>query len=144
MLIASVLALSSVSIGLFVVAIILRSRSVAIMNFTICFIAMFVLQPWSTLAIQPPRDEDMRLSWIAAWVWVFIAAGSVFAFIYTLFINKEKVPQRSRGKRRKRRRRSKSLAEHMEETAQASGNGNEDAGIEDDDEGKSGTQARGA
>ena len=103
MWIIAVLVLAVVSIGLLLVSMALRSRSVATLNFVICLAAAVVIQPWESFAIHPPSDEDMRLSWVAMLIWTFIFSASFLALIFCLIATMEK----KEPKRRKRRRRSR-------------------------------------
>jgi hypothetical protein len=106
MMIFAILALAIFSIGLFLVAVALRSRSVATMNFMICVVAGAVIQPWSTLKLSPPVREDERIAWIAAVVWTFIFLASGSALIYCKIATREKKDSKQR-KRRRRRSRSR-------------------------------------
>ena len=106
-MIIAVLALAVFSIGLFLVSVALRSKSVATMNFMICVVAGAVIQPWSTLKLTPPVQEDERIAWIAAVVWMFIFLASASALIYCKIATREKSESKQR-KRRRRRSRSSS------------------------------------
>ena len=110
MMMLFILTLAIASIGMCLGAVALRSRSVATLNFMICLGAAAVIQPWATLAIKPPVNEDGRLDWITAVIWTFIFTASVAGLIYCLFVTRTAKPP----KRRKRRRRSRSGMESAE------------------------------
>jgi membrane-bound ClpP family serine protease len=106
MMIIVVLAVAVLSIGLFLMAVTLPSRSIAALNFMICLVAGAVIQPWSTFALHPPANEDDRLYWIAAMIWTLIFSASVIGGIYCLFVTRQQKPLK-RGKRRRRSRSSR-------------------------------------
>ncbi|HWB61045.1 MAG TPA: hypothetical protein VG733_16265 [Chthoniobacteraceae bacterium] len=112
--IISVLAVAVVSIVLVLMAVALKSRSVAFLNFMICLVAEVCVQPWSALALHPPTDEQLRLSWIMAVIGSFLLLMSIAAAIYCVIASKPKSLSKRGGpgsKRRKKRRKRKSLAE---------------------------------
>ena len=105
MIIVAVLCLAVLSIALVLVAVTLKSRSVATLNFMICVFAGVVVQPWDTLSLEPPVNEDLRLLWIAALIWAFLFLACIVTLIYCIIITKEKKPPKHSQKRRKRRKR---------------------------------------
>jgi len=109
MFIASIFALAFISIGLLVVAIALRSRSVATLNFMICVAAGVPIAPWDTFrSLHPPANEDLHLDWLAALIWSVISCAAVLALIFCLIVTIPKEAKRPRERKRKKRRRSRS------------------------------------
>lgn len=113
MVIITVLALAAIEIALFVVSVILRSRSVATMNLIICLTAGCFIWPWANFGTHPPRDEELRLNWIAGMASATLFGVSILVLIYCLIITRPTAPppKSKRGKRRKHRKSGRTRAE---------------------------------
>lgn len=104
MMLILVLSTAFISIGLLLVSVALKSRSVALLNVAICAVILIVTQPWSYLQRSPPADPEMRIYWQSTLLALLFLAISFLGFLFSLIPRGKK----SSGKRRRRSRSSRS------------------------------------
>lgn len=131
-MIITILALAVIEIALFIVSVMLRSRSVATLNFIICLTAGCFIWPWANFGAHPPRDEELRLNWIAGMASATLFGASILVLGVCLIITRQSSPppRSKRSKRRKHRKSGKTRAELLGNSAAVQGE--EDAEAEPD------------
>lgn len=89
-------------VALLVTSLLLRALPVAMLNFCLCLIVCFFLEPWSAFSSVAVASRNSIAGKGISTIWVFFLAASILTLIFCAATQRKKGHRRGRRHRRRR------------------------------------------